>query len=283
MVQKQYRIFPYKMGSKGAGRLAEGLRNEGERCFKVFSDRNYRPRQTHKIINWGNSSTPQWLIEYGNRFPFSQLDVLNWPQYIANASNKLMAFNIMRDAGVSIPEFTTDESIAQRWYLEGIKVVGRSKLKGHSGDGIYITDDLDYPQGEGGMDVIMMREVVGHQLPLYVKYIKKSDEYRVHIVKGTIIDVQQKKKRQEIPNEEVNYQVRNHSNGWVYCRDGVLPPESVSSDALSAMDALGLDFGAVDIIWNNHYKKSYVLEINTAPGLTGTTLNKYIHAFKQVV
>ena len=44
------------------------------------------------------------------------------------------------------------------------------------------------------------------------------------------------------------------------------------------MYAVGLKFGAVDLIWNELENKSYVLEINTAPGLTGATLEKYAQA-----
>lgn len=47
-----------------------------------------------------------------------------------------------------------------------------------------------------------------------------------------------------------------------------------------AVKACGLDFGAVDIIWNNHYQKAYVLEINTAPGLEGSSVDNYRKAFE---
>ena len=40
-----------------------------------------------------------------------------------------------------------------------------------------------------------------------------------------------------------------------------------------------LDFGAVDLIWNEHENKCYVLEVNSAPGIEGTTLQQYVTAF----
>ncbi|MNY81884.1 hypothetical protein D3C86_2236870 [compost metagenome] len=49
-----------------------------------------------------------------------------------------------------------------------------------------------------------------------------------------------------------------------------------------AVNALGLDFGAADVIWNDHRKQAFVLEVNTAPGLTGTTLEKYAKALKEI-
>ena len=49
------------------------------------------------------------------------------------------------------------------------------------------------------------------------------------------------------------------------------------------MMAIDLQFGAVDIIWNEKENKCYVLEINTAPGLVGTTLTKYTEAFTKEI
>ena len=46
---------------------------------------------------------------------------------------------------------------------------------------------------------------------------------------------------------------------------------------------LGLDFGAVDVIWNEHESKAYVLEINTAPGLEGSTVEDYKEFFNRAV
>jgi D-alanine-D-alanine ligase-like ATP-grasp enzyme len=40
-----------------------------------------------------------------------------------------------------------------------------------------------------------------------------------------------------------------------------------------------LDFGAVDIIYNAKRNECYVLEVNTAPGLEGTTVEKYATKF----
>jgi glutathione synthase/RimK-type ligase-like ATP-grasp enzyme len=52
---------------------------------------------------------------------------------------------------------------------------------------------------------------------------------------------------------------------------------------LAAVSALGLDFGAVDIIWNEREDKCYVLEVNTAPGLQGSTLENYANAIMEVL
>lgn len=275
------RILPYKMGSGGASRIAEGLRARGTKCMKVFPDRNYYPKKGHFLINWGTSQRPDW---YSSRFCS---DMLNKPPNVELASNKLHAFQAweswneaMPDDIVPIPEFTTDRAVVYDDWLQAfpypysIGAVARTILQGHSGKGIvpiyhaceYGIEGRDWPDA-----------------PLYVKYIKKSAEYRIHVFKGEVIDIQMKRKRRLTPNEEVNYQVRSHAGGWVFCRSDATPPDGVRQSAVNAIRALGLDFGAVDIIYNQHYRKPYVLEVNTAPGLEGQTITTYVNAIRSLL
>lgn len=144
-------------------------------------------------------------------------------------------------------------------------IVCRTVLAGHSGDGIHIASTRD--------DLVLA--------PLYVKYEKKKEEYRIHLGKldsVQIISVQRKAKR--LGAEGVNWQVRNHANGFVYVRNDVNPPAQCLSAASEAFIKSGLNFGAVDVIWNEHKQQAYVLEINTAPGLEGQTVIDYANFFK---
>jgi hypothetical protein len=98
-----------------------------------------------------------------------------------------------------------------------------------------------------------------------------------------VIDIQQKRKRRETENENVDYQVRNHDNGWVYCREDVNLPDVAIQLAKDALLSLGLTFGAVDLIYNAKRDAYYALEVNTAPGLEGTTLENYTSYFQGVL
>jgi glutathione synthase/RimK-type ligase-like ATP-grasp enzyme len=207
----------------------------------------FQPKIDDVIINWGASSCP---IE----------NALN--PFTVTASNKLDAFRALHSAGVSIPRFASSSSDVD-W--TGTTVC-RHKLTGHSGEGIELVEE-------------------GQELPsapLYVQYIKKKDEYRIHASADRIIAVQRKARRLDTPDSEVNWQVRNHANGFVFVRDNVDPPESVLSEARGAVTALGLDFGAVDVIFNEHEGKAYVLEVNTAPGLEGQTIEDYATFFRSL-
>ncbi len=258
----RYRTFPYRSGSKGAKFLAEAMEGKVLR----LSASKFRAKPDDVIVNWGNTrNTPP---VGGN--------LLNPPEVVRNASNKLTFFGMMRVNGC--------ENIIPPYWSHGndipdnaFPIVCRTVLAGHSGDGIVIADNR------------------GELVPasLYVKYIKKQDEYRVHVglrqrsigeadeEELIIIAIQRKARRNGFENP--NWKIRNLDNGFVYVRQAVNPPQSVLDVSKQALQASGLDFGAVDVIHNRRENRSYVLEINTAPGLEGTTVEDYAAFFKGVI
>jgi glutathione synthase/RimK-type ligase-like ATP-grasp enzyme len=248
-------VLPYKMGSQSAKLLAQGLTQRlNLKVRRVRHEGKYRPRARSIVVNYGSGSTPYWL---------GRTRVLNSPSSCVVSGNKLSAFQAFKAAGLSIPEFTTDHSVAESWIAAGGMVVARTVLNGHSGRGIVVCSS-DKPLVHA---------------PLYVRYKKKRKEFRVHVFQGQVIDVAEKRKRRvEGPRDVDVGLVRNLANGWVYCRDSVVRPADLDGLAIAACVALSLDFGAVDIIWNERENKCYLLEVNTAPGLTGTTLTNYTNA-----
>lgn len=256
-------IYAYKAGSASAKALAQ------EMGVKRIAHRNskYKGRKTKTVINWGSSTLPEEV---------NKSVVFNNPEFVAEASNKLKAFERMHEAGIFIPEYTTDLEVAQQWMDGGKLVVARQKLTGHSGEGIVLCGGrAKYEEDEQ-----VQNELV--QAPLYVEYIPKQHEYRIHVVGGKVIDSQRKARKEEVENP--NWKIRNHGNGFVFARnDGHVIPEAVFTQAEQAVESLGLDFGAVDIVYNRRRETAYVLEVNTACGLEGTTLTKYVEAFTNLI
>lgn len=207
-------------------------------------------KSTDIVVNWGSSKMK----------PLPDNTVLNLPASVALAANKLSAFAEWNLVDVKTVDWTSSKSVVQGWLDEGSTVVVRNKLTGHSGEGIIIL--------EKGQEV--------PDAPLYTKYVFKTKEFRVHICNDQVIDVQQKIRDPE--KEPTTWKVRSHENGFMYVRNNVQPSENRDNLAVAAVRALNLDFGAVDIIED---KKGifYVLEINTAPGLEGQTLESYQKAF----
>lgn len=252
-----FRVIPYRVGSRGATEIAHTL---GGRVLRLNGSR-FRARRTDTLINWGNTQGIPCEVPRVMGIPTCR--ILNSPEDIRDASNKLLFFQRVhaRDPEIIPPFWTRPEDIPDTAF----PVVCRTVLAGHSGEGIVIASDRN--------DLV--------RAPLYVKYVKKQDEYRVHVGKeirpdGTIshiIDVQQKRRRHDHDNP--NFQIRNLANGFIYAREGVEPPDCVLDVARRAINCTDLDFGAVDVIYNAREERAYVLEINTAPGITGTTVERY--------
>lgn len=241
------KLFPYKRGSISAKSLAQSLS-----VLRV--GHTYDAKRRDIIINWGNSRHSAIL--------FADHD-LNKHNAIALACNKLRTFIALSGHGfIHIPDYTVNKDEAESWLQEGHKVYARQTLTGHSGSGIIVVGASDYLV----------------DAPLYTKATKHKHEYRVHVFKGKVIDVQQKKKRLNYTGPSTG--IRNHSNGWIYARCDINPPQQLLDECCNAVNILGLDFGAVDVGYRELDNKFFVFEVNTAPGLTGTTLQKYTEAFK---
>lgn len=298
-------IYPYKPGSESGKALAEGL------DLKRIAHKNsrFKGAADKLVINWGASKVPEEV---------SKCIILNLPQAVAQASDKLKAFRRMNEGnrktravyvvgnthnlgldhdlwdGVPddfigimdtarygaikvleakpsdldycrTPEFTDSIIKADMWRMAGHTVVERHVLNGNSGAGIRLVEPEDHLTAA----------------PLYVKYVPKKQEYRVHVCGGEAVDVQRKARRKDVEDDAINWKIRNHDNGFIFARnEGDVTPPDVIAQAVRSVNALGLAFGAVDVIFNEKEQKAYVLEVNTAPGLSGTTLEGYLKRFQ---
>jgi hypothetical protein len=262
-MQKRIRIFPYKQGSQSARAFAQGLN-----VLRInIGNSRFIPRSNDVVINWGSTACS-----------YSKGTIINPAQAVHLASNKLLTFRRLSssfqgnlssspnefDAPIPTPQWTERKEQAQEWVAQGSKVYGRQTLTGTQGQGIIIFNS-DNP--------------VVTSCPLYTKATKAKVEYRVHVVNGRVIDCVQKKKRLDFDGGI--HGIRNHANGWVFARNEVVVPESVQQAAVRAVRSLSLDFGAVDIGYTPEGEETFVYEVNTAPGLEGTTLERYIQAFKE--
>lgn len=255
MLLMRVRIVPYKLGSKSSRLLAKGLD-----VLRINTpNTRFIPRHNDVLINWGCSASP---------FVNSRGVWLNHPNSVSNASNKLRAFQLFKEASVSIPDFATNKEDAKALFdSDSVIVYCRTRLCGKGGAGIVLAKNVD--------------ELV--DAPLYTKGILNSDEFRIHVFKGEVFDVVQKRKRTTDADPTIfNEHIRNHDNGWIFAREGVAEAidDAIKNTAISAISSLFLDFGAVDIRVDRETKQAYILEVNTAPGITGTTETNYVNKFR---
>jgi glutathione synthase/RimK-type ligase-like ATP-grasp enzyme len=194
------------------------------------------------------------------------LRVYNHPGCVKDARDKLRTLALLQAGGVPTVEWTTNREDAAAWLRDGVVFV-RHSLTGQGGSGIEVLDpDVAVPVGADDMP----------QAPLYTRYFRARHEYRVHVIQGRTY-VQKKRRR----NGASTALVRNHANGYVYCTGGVEAPASVIQAGVSAVALLGLDFGAADILCTEG-GTARVLEVNTAPGLEGSTLSFYAEHMQEM-
>lgn len=223
----------------------------------------FRGRVGDVIINWGNVKNKLSNVQYVN--PIDSISI---------ASNKLSTLNKLNEYGVNIPNYYTNYNSVP----DGQLIVARELLSGHSGRGISVgfKDAGELPRHCG----------------LYTEYIDKVAEYRAIVVNGKVVDFKQKKKRASARDEEGNViedtriehneHIWNLDGGYVMCRDNIEHPEEADVQAIKAMEAVGLIYGAVDLIKNSE-GDIYVLEINTAFGLEGSTIQLVGDAIKEYI
>lgn len=256
-------IYGYRPGSRSVTALSQAtgfpkIRHTGSR---------FRGSDAKTVINWGSRRLPEEAL---------RCRVINPPDAVAMASNKLTFFQAVaetpEDRRPMIPPFTVDKQVALGWIQDGRSLFARTELNGHSGQGIQevnTAEELEaVPDGT-----------------LLVQYILKRREFRLHVsANGGVFDVQEKLKRRDLPNEEVNFRVRSYDNGFIFARELSAPvPPSVTENAVRALAVTGLDFGAIDVIYNERRDESYVLEVNTAPGLEGSSVGGYVRMIEGIL
>ncbi|MCK4500294.1 hypothetical protein KAU11_07340 [Candidatus Babeliales bacterium] len=245
----------------GVSNSAKALANHiGCKRLKVYGSQ-FVGKIQDVVINWGSQQEVP-----------GRARVLNKPSAVYNASNKLKALQLMESSGVSIPRYQTDLRPEDR----RLTYVARTKLSGHSGEGIIIVKPDD---------------ILPDAL-LYTEYIPKVREYRAIVVGSEVVDFKQKKKRSSprdsndtvIEDERITHDehVWNLDGGYIFARDGITKPSGVDSLSVNACSALSLDFGAVDII-EDREGNLYVLEVNTAFGLEGTTIDRVGDAISRLI
>lgn len=242
--KKRIFLFGYKRQSASLRVLSQELTKLGIRHVRRDSSTTKPPRKYDFIIPWGS---------------------IDADSHISSAQNKLETFKKLKEANISIPEFSTEYAKAKEWVDAGYRVLCRTLLRASGGKGIHLVNTV--------------AEIV--KAPLYVRYQPKKHEYRVHVYRGRVIDVQQKRKRSGVSAESFNKYLRNYAQGWVFCRQNIVEPELLRDLALSVVSSLGLVLGAVDIIYNPATNQLLVLEVNTAPGIEGETVKKYAEAIIQ--
>lgn len=248
-------VHPYKTASKSARALADALDVPlNGRDMQLMTG-----RQSITVVNWGCGNPPGAI---------KACRVLNKPEAICKAVNKLTTFQTLKAANVRTVPWTTGEADALLWLKGGFKVCARTALEGKDGEGLLLLEGVK-------------TDWFGRPLPLpkasvYTKFVPSQAEYRVNVCGNRTMGVQKK-----VPTtNNANADIKTGGNGYGFrlLSDGEIP-HGIRPLARDAIAALGLDFGGVDVLVGVD-GTPYILECNSAPELTPSMVTAYAAKLK---
>jgi len=175
--------------------------------------------------------------------------------------DKITQYKYFAENQVPALPFTTSQEAASSWLADGQTLVARCLTRA----------------SEGRVIVILEQGKPWVVAPVYTRYLKKKYEYRVHIFKDQVVQVLEKRKRKEFEGERET-KIRNTANGYVFCSQDVVEPPGIRELALKASKVTSSMFKGVDIGFNEKLNELFVIEVNSAPGIQGSNVARYIAA-----
>jgi hypothetical protein len=246
------------------------------------------PKRFAKVVKSGEE--PSVVINLGvtDDLPYEGA-VLNDKEMVQAASNKKKARAVFAERGIPAPAFYPQPGAVSK---SDLPVVGRTSYH-HKGRGFWFCKTL--------ADV---RRAAKAGATHFLEFIPNTREYRVHtFIKRKYRDVEPEKRELDhyvsIKISEKVWQgegkpdtaepQKNHEFGWVF-----LGPQNRREEELDvvryaakqAIAALGLDFGAVDVMYRIRTKRCYVLEVNSTPSMSddnATTCEVYARRILRTV
>jgi len=227
------------------------------------------PKRFAGILKAGED--PKVVINLGvtDEVPYEG-QIINTQDMVRAASNKKKARQIFEETEVPAPELY----LVVRDVSKGdLPVIGRTSYH-HKGQGFWFCKTLAEVKCAD-------REGATH----FLKFIPNTREYRVHtFIKRKYLEVSpEERKRENYVSIKISEKVwegegkprkeepqKNHEFGWIFRGPKDRREEEldvVRYAAKQAIAALGLDFGAVDVMYQVRSKQPYVLEVNSTPSL----------------
>lgn len=178
-----------------------------------------------------------------------------------DCKNKLHQYQWFQAHELPSLPFTTSVETVGNWLASGKTVVARKLLQSSEGKGISII--------EPGMEIV--------SAPVYTEYVLKKREYRVHIFRDKVVQILEKRRGENYNGES---KIRNTANGYVFCQQNITLPAGgqtrLHNLALDASKVTDSDFKGVDIGYNEKKDLLFVIEVNSAPGIEGSNVDKYV-------
>jgi glutathione synthase/RimK-type ligase-like ATP-grasp enzyme len=195
----------------------------------------------NNIINWGNHM-------YRNDGYFR----LNKPSSIFLASNKAESRIYLQNHHIAVPK----TEILDNYVLLPVMnypVIGRPPYH-HAGKNFHVVEN------ESAFTQFIKTIDLGWY---FSEIFEKTHEFRVHCAHGKILQVSDK----PLVEGEIRANQAVTEESWKALKWSEFNPK-ICEESLKAVEVLGLDYGAVDIMWNSKDNSVAICEVNTSPCIT---------------
>lgn len=220
--------------------------------------------------------------------------IFNGPLQVGTAQSKLATFERLALTEYTGPLHASLGGTVTVPFLTDPRIVA---LRVRENNETWVARTLDRASSGAGIELVTQDVLSTGRIPragVYTKAIEKRREYRVHVIRlphgGYVVaDVVRKIRRPGVDDTNRPF-IWNHDADFIFVRNGVnrdTVPNRVLQKALIAVRGMSLHFGAVDVIVERGGRladaQAYVLEINTAPGMEGQTVQMYAQYFRSLI
>ena len=225
------------------------------------------PKRFQKIIK--RNGEPDYVVNLGTTEEYNiSSTILNNRNMVRTASNKKQSRRAFVEAEVPTPKLFNRASDIQKGDLP---VIGRTSYH-KKGQGFWFCKTMKEVQNA-------VRQGATH----FLEFVPRTREYRVHtFIKPRAIE-QEERSTEDYTSIKISEKVwqgknkpdpdepqKNHEFGWTFLGPQNRREEEldvVRHAAKQAIASLGMDFGAVDVMYKIKTKRPYVLEVNSTPSL----------------
>jgi glutathione synthase/RimK-type ligase-like ATP-grasp enzyme len=255
-----------------------------------------------------------WGIKSKDAVTLGTIPVLNSPDKIALNRNKVAALIAMAAAGVNVAPFVETEKvkIVDNHLKAGVilPVIGRTNYH-QGGKGFWHCPTMTH-----------VKAAIDEGAGYFQNLIEIKDEFRLHTfgdkviyavkkVKRTVAEMEEAYIKQETERQEAiaakngetldkatmtaflrrqakkfaqdgaNMLIRSNRLGWKFMHVKTTD-KALEAEAVKALKAIGLDFGAVDCCIDAS-GKPWIIEVNSGPGLEETSFDIWVEALRSGV
>ena len=231
-------------------------------------------RPFRSVIRLGSTTELDDTVSNGGR----RIEV-NTVEAIENSSNKLRMKELFAKANVVSSNFVKGSSLKKDAPPFQLPIVMKQNFHSRGRGMVRVTTMEEYNQ----FLVDYKDQLKGYYAE---EYFQHGREYRIHVSPWLEKEIFAVKKTMTKEAVAAGRWSHNLEEGQVYFEaEFDTPPiwNDMVAAAIAAVAAVGLDVGAVDVMYSVKQNVFSICEVNSAPSMGDTTLTAYVDAFVEIL